>query len=574
MLEVEAGAWDEIQCGSYAFMDADYAKNEWAAPLPRFEHALFVLSTVMSRPSPHDGHRRRRPQGFERGLGHAGRSGSATDCATRAPPTSTAGWRATPPALGEKLLLVPGHCDPTINLYDFHLPAMPDVEAFLEDARAIMRSGRLSEGPYVHRLEERLGSWLGDRPVVAVSNASDGLVAALVVLARPGCEVIIPGFTFYATWQAVVWAGMTPVIVDVTDDGLIDPDAVAAAITPQTGAILAVHLTGSLAPMRPLRMLADRNGLALIADAAHAIGAGDGDLATGSMGDAEVVSIGATKQVAAGEGGAVTVRDPDKVSGMRRFKLQGRQAGAMDVLGAGMNLRLAELTAALALRQLDGLSEQLARRRAIHERYATAVADLPLRLSGSGSGTTSAHKDQLVWPDDPADRARLRRALAEAGIETKRYYEVAIPDLTAFSGRVEFGGPQPRARRALVRDPDPRAADHGRHRPGHRGHRRLLPELVALTVRLGLARRDPDPHTESLLEAIALAAESINVRPAWLRRSEDQAEFDLVLAVGTPHYYPWLLDSPPASTRISWFGEPLPRGSKATARIRIPAGAR
>ena len=93
-----------------------------------------------------------------------------------------------------------------------------------------------------------------------------------------------------------------------------------------------------------------------------------------------------------------------------------------------------------------------------------------------------------------------------------------------------------------------------------------------MTLRLGLARRDPDPHTESLLEAIALAAESINVRPSWLRRSEDQAEFDLVLAVGTPRYYPWLLDSPPASTRISWFGEPLPRGSKATARYGYRPG--
>ena len=72
----------------------------------------------------------------------------------------------------------------------------------------------------------------------------------------------------------------------------------------------------------------------------------------------------------------------------------------------------------------------------IHGRYATALEDLPLRLSGR-SAERSAHKDQLVWPDDPADRARLRRGLAEAGVETKGYYEVAIPDLTAFSGRVE-----------------------------------------------------------------------------------------------------------------------------------------
>jgi len=120
MLEVEAGAWDEIQCGSYAFMDVDYAKNEWAAPLPRFEHALFVLSTVMSRPS------------AEVAIVDAGLKASSVDSGmpgvwqkelryTHA--SDEHGWveGRNPPALGEKLLLVPGHCDPTINLYDWYV---------------------------------------------------------------------------------------------------------------------------------------------------------------------------------------------------------------------------------------------------------------------------------------------------------------------------------------------------------------------------------------------------------------------------------------------------------------------
>jgi 3-hydroxy-D-aspartate aldolase len=120
MLEVEAGAWDEIQCGSYAFMDVDYAKNEWAAPLPRFEHALFVLSTVMSRPAP------------EVAIVDAGLKASSVDSGmpsvwqrelryTHA--SDEHGWveGKNPPPLGEKLLLVPGHCDPTINLYDWYV---------------------------------------------------------------------------------------------------------------------------------------------------------------------------------------------------------------------------------------------------------------------------------------------------------------------------------------------------------------------------------------------------------------------------------------------------------------------
>jgi 3-hydroxy-D-aspartate aldolase len=141
MLEVEAGAWDEIQCGSYAFMDADYAKNEWAAPLPRFEHALFVLATVMSRPAA--------------GLAivDAGLKASSVDSGmpgvwqrkelkyTRA--SDEHGWiEGTPsPALGEKLLLVPGHCDPTINLYDWYVVVK---DGFVVDLWPITARGALT----------------------------------------------------------------------------------------------------------------------------------------------------------------------------------------------------------------------------------------------------------------------------------------------------------------------------------------------------------------------------------------------------------------------------------------------
>jgi D-serine deaminase-like pyridoxal phosphate-dependent protein len=124
MLEVELGAWDEIQPGSYAFMDWDYARNEWAPPMPRFEHALFVLATVMSRADP------------SVAIVDAGLKASSVDSGmpgvwerpglayTRA--SDEHGWveiaaGAAAPGLGDKLLLVPGHCDPTINLYDWYV---------------------------------------------------------------------------------------------------------------------------------------------------------------------------------------------------------------------------------------------------------------------------------------------------------------------------------------------------------------------------------------------------------------------------------------------------------------------
>jgi dTDP-4-amino-4,6-dideoxygalactose transaminase len=229
---------------------------------------------------------------------------------------------------------------------------------------------------------------------------------------------------------------MIPVVVDVDERGLIDPAAAEAAIGPRTGGILAVHMTGILAPMTALRTMADRHGIVLVADGAHALGARTGDIQAGSLGDIEAFSIGATKQVAAGEGGCLTLRNENDVQRARLWALQGHAPGSMDASAMGMNLRLGELAAALALRQLEGLADQLDRRLAIHRRYETALSRLPLRLSGPIEGERSAFKDELVWVDDPSDRGPLRAHLAGSGVETRPYYDRAVPDLTAFVGRV------------------------------------------------------------------------------------------------------------------------------------------
>ncbi len=141
MFEVESGAWDEVQCGSYAFMDADYARNEWAAPLPRFEHSLFVYAAVMSRPSD------------QMAILDAGLKASSVDSGmpgvwqrpglayTHA--SDEHGWveGAAVPPLGEKILLVPGHCDPTINLYDWYVCVRKGI---VEDLWAITARGAVT----------------------------------------------------------------------------------------------------------------------------------------------------------------------------------------------------------------------------------------------------------------------------------------------------------------------------------------------------------------------------------------------------------------------------------------------
>jgi len=134
--------------------------------------------------------------------------------------------------------------------------------------------------------------------VVAASNGTGALIAALTVLGEPGAEAIIPGYTFTATWGAVRWAGMVPVVADVDARGLLDPAAVAAAVTPRTRVIVPVPIAGQPAPMAELRGIADRAGARIVADAAHAFGSRHVDRPVGADGDAEVFSIGATKPLA------------------------------------------------------------------------------------------------------------------------------------------------------------------------------------------------------------------------------------------------------------------------------------
>jgi dTDP-3-amino-3,4,6-trideoxy-alpha-D-glucose transaminase len=318
----------------------------------------------------------------------------------------------------------------------FHVPDRLDVDGFVEDARVILESGRLSLGPYTERLEGGLAPWVGEGTVTAVSNCSDGLIAALWAIRDPGAEVIVPGFTYLATWQAVVWAGMTPVVADVGERGLLDPAAAEAAVGPRTRAILGVHLAGHPADVAGLRTVAARHGLALLFDSAHALGARWVDRPVGAGGDIEVFSIGPTKQLGVSEGGLVVANDPELAARVRRFSTQGHRLGELDALEMGMNLRMPELTAAMALRALPMLDGRLAARAAIADRYRKTWRDLPIRLPGPGTGERSAYKDAIVLVDTPADREPLRDHLAATGIATRAYYDPAIPDLTAFEGRI------------------------------------------------------------------------------------------------------------------------------------------
>jgi dTDP-4-amino-4,6-dideoxygalactose transaminase len=226
-----------------------------------------------------------------------------------------------------------------------------------------------NDGPMVRELEGRVAELAGVEHCVAVSSCTVGLQLVARALGLAG-EIVVPSFTFIATAHALRWLGLTPVFCEVDRRGhTLDPDAVGHAITPHTTAIVGVHLWGRACDVQRLEDVAGERDLALIFDAAHALGCSSGGRPIGGRGNAEVFSFHATKVASAGEGGAITTNDSSLAERLRLM----RNFGFVHydtVAGLGTNAKMSELAAALGLTSLDSLDEFIAVNRSNYVRYA------------------------------------------------------------------------------------------------------------------------------------------------------------------------------------------------------------
>ena len=314
-------------------------------------------------------------------------------------------------------------------------PGVPDPAAVAEDVRRILESGMLTNGPYVREFEARAASYLGVRNCIAVSSCTAGLMLVLRASELAG-DVIVPSFTFAATAHAVAWNGLRPVFADVDPQTLtLAPRAVERAIGPRTSAIMATHVYGTPCDVEGLGDLASENGLRLFFDAAHALGSRRRGVPLGRFGDAEVFSLSPTKVAVAGEGGLVATHD-DLLAERIRIGRDYGNPGDYDCRFVGLNARMSEFHAAIALASFDGLDDRIAERNRIAQGYVDALSGIPgLRFPAVPSGDLSTYKDFTVLVDRPAfgaDADELAGALAERGIETKRYYSPPIHAMSAY----------------------------------------------------------------------------------------------------------------------------------------------
>ena len=195
--------------------------------------------------------------------------------------------------------------DDYVDVEDIPLarPGVPDPSAVAHDVERILKSGVLTNGPYVRESRTRAAEYLGVRECVAVASCTAGLMLLLRASGLTG-DVVIPSFTFAATAHAVAWNGLRPVFADVDPSTLtLSPDAVRRAMGVRTSAILATHIFGTPCEVEELEEVAARDGIRLFFDAAHAFGSLRRGTPVGRFGDGEVFSLSPTKVLVAGEGG-------------------------------------------------------------------------------------------------------------------------------------------------------------------------------------------------------------------------------------------------------------------------------
>jgi len=281
------------------------------------------------------------------------------------------------------------------NFLAYALPSIGDEE--IAEVVDSLRSGWITTGPKVKRFESDFAGTVEARHAIAVSSCTAGLHIALTALGiGPGDEVIVPTLTFCSTANVVVHLGARPVLVDVGDDFHVTPEAIAAAITPRTKAIVPVHFGGQACDLEPIYEIATRYNLPVVEDAAHVVGAtyqghpiGSDALATDRGVPAiTVFSFYATKNMTTGEGGMIATADDRLAERMRLLALHGMSRDAWrrytsagswhyEVVAAGYKCNMTDLQAALGIHQLRRLDDFIATRQRYARLYDEAFSDLP-----------------------------------------------------------------------------------------------------------------------------------------------------------------------------------------------------
>ena len=305
-------------------------------------------------------------------------------------------------------------------------------EELLAAAARVLAGSRFILGPEVEALEGELAALCGARHGIGVNSGTDALLLALrAVGVGPGDEVITSPFSFVASASTIVLAGATPVYVDIDPETFnLDPERLPAAITPRTRAIVPVHLYGHPAPMDRIDAIARAHSVAVVADAAQAVGARYDGRGVAAWGDAATLSFYPTKNLGGcGDGGMVLTTRDDIAARVRLLRDHGARR-RYEHVELGMSSRLDELQAALLRVKLARLPEWNAARRRLAARYTELLAGLPLVLPAERPPAWHVYHQYTVRVPE---RERLASALADLGVGTAVHYPTILPSQPVFA---------------------------------------------------------------------------------------------------------------------------------------------
>lgn len=298
----------------------------------------------------------------------------------------------------------------------------------------VLDSGGIAQGPEVAAFEDEFAAIVEGRTCVAVNSGTAALHLGLLALGvGPGDEVIVPSFTFAATANTVAMTGAAPVFADIEPDSFcLDPDAVAAAVSPRTAAIMPVHLYGHPAAMDRLQAVADRHHLAVVEDAAQAHAATFNGHPAGALGDAGAFSFYPTKNMTTAEGGMITTADAGVARQARLLRNQGMETAYHNEL-IGLNCRMTDLAAAIGRVQLSKLAEWTKARRAV-------AASFDQRLHGVRRPRVDDRVEHAYhqYTVRAGDRDALRAHLQDRGIGCGVYYPVPVHRLPSFGRELDL----------------------------------------------------------------------------------------------------------------------------------------
>jgi perosamine synthetase len=326
--------------------------------------------------------------------------------------------------------------------------ARPDVGAAEAAAVAeVLESGQLTMGPKVAEFEALLAEACAVEHALVVSSGTAALHLAVLALGLgPGDEVLVPAYTFPATANVVAHVGAKPVLVDVDPRTMnLDPARAAAAVTPRTRAVIAVHLFGRPLDWEALRE-AVPEGVVVVEDAAGALGARRRGRPCGGLGQLGCLSFHPRKIVTTGEGGAVTTPDGELAQRIREMRDHGiDRRGDFEIASPGLNYRLSDILCAVGIPQLERLEELLRARERLSAAYAERLPGA-VELPGAGEGDRHGWQAYVIQLDR---RDEALRTLRDEGIEAQ-IGTYALHRLGAYRDQGPFPGADRCYERALA----------------------------------------------------------------------------------------------------------------------------